>query len=174
MAKIFRRSILKQMSDAYDRFLDGTLLNAQLRTPSGKKAYVSFLSEQQRVPALDHQYEVLPAECYGSTLSFEEAVEAVRTERQYQDQKYGDQRPQSLPGYLLIMQREINEAIDGWIKDEKGRDSTLSEVVQVAATAIACIERYGDVGTAIPTNDVPYSQKMEKVTLTEGPTLSHD
>lgn len=87
-------------------------------------------------------------------LTFDEAVEAVRLEREYQKNKWNEQ-PQSLPGFLLILQHEIQEAVDGWMNGVySGRDSPLNELTQVAATAIACIERYGSTGITINTNDI--------------------
>lgn len=89
-----------------------------------------------------------------SKLTFDEAVEAVRLEREYQKQKWNE-HPQSLHGFLLILQNEVNEAIDGWMKGVySGRDSPLNEITQVAATAIACIERYGSTGITINTDDI--------------------
>lgn len=76
-------------------------------------------------------------------------------EREHQDKKYGVDKPQSLPGFLLVLQREVQEAIDGWMNGVyEGRDAPLHEVVQVAATAVACLEKYGTRGTALATNDI--------------------
>jgi hypothetical protein len=86
-----------------------------------------------------------------------EVLQAILEERQHQLEKWGSGKEQSLPGYLTILRKEIEEAVDGWLKDREGRHSPLHEVVQVAATAIACLETYGTCGTAISTNDIPYS-----------------
>lgn len=88
---------------------------------------------------------------------------AIGNELSYQEAKWGAGKPQSLAGYLLILQREINEAIDGWIKNAEGRDAPLAEVVQVAAVAIRCLEDYGTRGSARPTRDVTEAEmKMER------------
>ena len=79
---------------------------------------------------------------------------AIANELMHQDNKWGAGRPQSLAGYLLIMQSEINEAIAGWMKNAEGRNAPLAEVVQVAAVAIRCLEDYGTRGNARPTRDV--------------------
>lgn len=63
-------------------------------------------------------------------------------ERENQILKYGNDEEQSIAGFLLIMQAEVNEAIEGWLKNTKGKHSVLSEVMQVAATATACLERH--------------------------------
>lgn len=88
---------------------------------------------------------------------------AIENELAYQDNKWGSGKPQSLAGYLLILQAEINEAIDGWMKNADGRDAPLAEVVQVAAVAIRCLEDYGTRGSARPTRDVTEAEmKMER------------
>lgn len=90
-----------------------------------------------------------------NVLTKEQVYELILIERRFQDSKWGEDKPQSLPGFLLILQKEIEEAIDGWMKNKHGRDSPLSEVTQIAAVAVACMERYGSYGTAHPTNDTP-------------------
>jgi hypothetical protein len=90
-------------------------------------------------------------------------VAAIVNELMYQECKWGAGKAQSLAGYLLIMQREINEAIDGWMKNADGRDAPLAEVVQVAAVAIRCLEEYGTKGSARPTRDVTEAEmKLER------------
>jgi len=82
-----------------------------------------------------------------------EIFDAIETERTYQDLKYPN-HPQSLPGFLLILQTEIQEAIDGWMEGKtEGRDAPLNEVLQIAATAVACMERYGWEGITVNTDD---------------------
>lgn len=94
---------------------------------------------------------------------FELAVEAVRKEREYQRDKWGPDKEQSLAGYLLIMKKELDEAIAGWMINEKAhRDSCLEEVVQVAATAFACLETYGTVGCSRSTRDVTEAEMREE------------
>lgn len=81
-------------------------------------------------------------------------VAAITNELMYQDNKWGAGKSQSLAGYLLILQHEINEAINGWMKNSEGRNAPLAEVVQVAAVAIRCLEEYGTKGNARSTRDV--------------------
>ena len=75
-------------------------------------------------------------------------------ELQHQEIKWGPNKEQSVPGYLLIMRKELAEAENGWMKSVEGRDSVLSEIVQVAATAISCLNEYGTSGCPRATNDV--------------------
>lgn len=86
----------------------------------------------------------------------------IQDERLYQDLKWGAKKPQSLPGYLLIMQSELQEAIDGWMKDrEEPRQSTLEEILQVVAVGVACLETYGVRGSAISTNDISLEERED-------------
>lgn len=81
-------------------------------------------------------------------LTFEEVMVKVRQERQHQDVKWGtlEQKQQSIPGYLVVLQSELDEARAGWMKNVPGRDSALAEILQVAAVAVACLEQYGAEG----------------------------
>lgn len=79
---------------------------------------------------------------------------AIANELMYQDNKWGAGKSQSLAGYLLILQHEINEAVNGWMKNADGRNAPLNEVVQVAAVAVRCLEEYGTRGNARSTRDV--------------------
>lgn len=81
---------------------------------------------------------------------------AIEEELTFQQKKWGKDKEQSLAGYLLIMQWELNEAVEGWMKNKEGRNSTLAEVVQVVATGIACLNDYGVVGSAVSTEDIPH------------------
>lgn len=94
---------------------------------------------------------------------FDDIVEAVRAEREYQIRRWGTDKQQGLAGYLLIMKAELDEAIDGWMKNTTDpRDSCLEEVVQVAATAFACLETYGIKGCSRSTNDITEAQMREE------------
>lgn len=86
-------------------------------------------------------------------MNAEKVFAAIKVEREYQDKKWGSNKPQSLAGYLLILESELAEAKKGWIKNHSGRNSPLAEIVQIAAVAVSCLERYGVDGSAIPTND---------------------
>lgn len=88
------------------------------------------------------------------TLTKQQVFEAILNEREHQRQKWGDQ-PQSLPGFLLIIRSELEEAERGWMKNLTGKHAVLNELVQVAATAFAALERYGTSGCPGSTNDKP-------------------
>ena len=92
----------------------------------------------------------------------EDVYRAIDGERDYQDAKWGSDKEQSLPGYLLIMRKEIEEAIDGWMKDTAHRNSALAEVLQVVAVGVKCLEVYGVSGGARPTNDITEQQMLEE------------
>lgn len=78
-------------------------------------------------------------------LPFKRVIEAVKAEREYQDYKWGslEEKNQTVEGYLLILKSEVDEAIQGWMKNKEGRDSVLSEITQVAAVAVACLQQHG-------------------------------
>ncbi len=82
-----------------------------------------------------------------------EVLTAIEYELDYQDEKWG-YKEQSLPGYLLIMKQELDEAIAGWMKNAPNRNSPLHEIVQVVAVGIQCLEQYGTMGCTINTNDI--------------------
>jgi hypothetical protein len=54
-----------------------------------------------------------------------------------------------LPGFLLSLESELAEAKHGCIKNLEGRDSPLSEVVQIAVVALACLAPYGKPRAAL-------------------------
>lgn len=89
-----------------------------------------------------------------------EVFEAIVAERARQDAKWGTNHPQSLPGFLMVMESELDEAKRGWIKNVEGKHAPLNEVVQLAAVCFACLERYGVAGTTISTNDIPAPQPV--------------
>jgi hypothetical protein len=96
-------------------------------------------------------------------MTFDEVAENVRGERDYQRQRWGRDKQQSLAGYLLIMKAELDEAIDGWMHNTTDRrDSCLEEVVKVAATAFACLETYGVKGCSQSTNDITEDELRER------------
>lgn len=88
-------------------------------------------------------------------LTEQQVFNAISAERQHQRDKYGDDRQQSLAGFLLIAKRELDEAIEGWNKDHQGRNSPLFELCQVAAVCVAAMEKYGTVGSTFSTDDEP-------------------
>jgi len=82
------------------------------------------------------------------TTVFDLVMKAIKTEREQQDLKWGtlNEKQQSIAGYLLILRKELEEAEKGWMKNVPGKHSALSEIVQVAAVAIACLEQHGLTG----------------------------
>lgn len=68
---------------------------------------------------------------------------AITRERQYQDRKWGTpgEHPHDVPGWLLVMRGELQEAEQAWLKGED-RDA-LVEILQVIAVGVACLEQHG-------------------------------
>lgn len=87
--------------------------------------------------------------------SRQEVYEAINEERAHQDAKYGADKQQSIPGFLLIIKKELEEAEDGWLRNSTGRHSVMAEICQIAATCVAAMEKYGTTGTATTTDDIP-------------------
>lgn len=83
----------------------------------------------------------------------EDVYKAIDAERAYQIEKFGDDKQQSLPGFLVIIKNELDEAMLGWAKDLPGRNSPLAEICQIAATCVAAMEKYGTTGNAVSTDD---------------------
>ena len=78
--------------------------------------------------------------------SFDEIAAVVKAERDKQDEKWGPTKFQNAAGYLLILEAELNEAKEGWMKNVEGKHSSLAEIVQIAAVAFACLEQHGISG----------------------------
>ena len=76
-------------------------------------------------------------------LTAEQVFECIKQEREFQKQKWGEDRTQSIPGYLLVARKELEEAEDGWLKNKSGRHGAMSELVQTAAVIFACLEEHG-------------------------------
>ncbi len=75
--------------------------------------------------------------------------EAIRREREYQDAKWG-QNPHEVGAFLLIMQKELQEAIDAWCS-HRGDEGALEELLQVVAVGVACMEQHGVVERSLKT-----------------------
>ena len=74
------------------------------------------------------------------------AITAICVERFFQDQKYGKIDAgggHTLGEWLLVLERELAEAKEALIKGGTGRDEIMSEIIQIAAVALAAIEQYG-------------------------------
>lgn len=81
-------------------------------------------------------------------MTFDEVCKTVKEERDSQDLKWGDldEKNQPISGYLLVLESELNEAKEGWTKNISGKHSSLAEIRQVAAVAIACLQQHGIEG----------------------------
>ena len=76
------------------------------------------------------------------------AVAAIMDERQFQDQKFGklgEGGEHTLGEWVLLIEAELNEAKESLIKGGTGRNALRSEIVQIAALAVACLEQHGTV-----------------------------
>ena len=71
---------------------------------------------------------------------------AIDRERAYQDRKRPRTERLSLPGYLLVMRAELDEAIESWVRGDGGIvPDALREVLQVVAVGVAALEAHGVV-----------------------------
>lgn len=109
----------------------------------------------------EQQEAIIEEELVQLVREHRQALHALFTELKYQRSKWGADKPQSLPGFLLILESELREAKHGWIKNLDGRNAPLSEVVQIAAVALACLTRYGTTGSAGATNDLTEAELRE-------------
>jgi hypothetical protein len=80
------------------------------------------------------------------TTNQQAVFDAVMREREYQSDKWGtlEEHPHTVGEWLLILESELNEAKQGWVKG-KGDSDALKEILQVMAVACACIEQHGIV-----------------------------
>ena len=71
---------------------------------------------------------------------------AIGRERDYQDAKWGSlqERPKQVGSWLLIMQGELDEAIQAWQKS-RGDEKALEEILQVISVGVACLTQHGVV-----------------------------
>ena len=74
---------------------------------------------------------------------FAQVVNALATERAYQDDEYGTlpERNLSIGDYLVIARGELEEAEQAF--RDGSRADALCEMMQVAAVLVACLERHG-------------------------------
>ncbi len=72
-------------------------------------------------------------------------LEAIKQEREYQDQKYGrlQSRAMSVGDWILVLEEEIAEARLAWVKGRS--EDALREILQVATVAVAAILQHGVV-----------------------------
>lgn len=67
----------------------------------------------------------------------------INLERDYQEQKWGD-NPHTVGEWLLIMQAKLDEAKQAWVKNP-GDNDALEELLQVVSVGVACLEQHGVV-----------------------------
>jgi hypothetical protein len=69
---------------------------------------------------------------------------AIDRERAWQELKWGTntEHPHTVGEWLLIVEAELAEAKQGWVKGQGDYDA-LRELVQVAAVAVAALEQHG-------------------------------
>ena len=67
-------------------------------------------------------------------------VKEITAERERQDEKYGKDRSLSVNGWNMLIQSEISEAINGYVLNIPQPHDYRTEMVQVAALAVAAIE----------------------------------
>lgn len=74
-----------------------------------------------------------------------DALLAIVEEREFQDRKHGhpNENPHSIGAWLLTIRQELLEAEAAAVKGGQGRDNVISEIVQIAALCVACLEQHG-------------------------------
>lgn len=101
--------------------------------------------------------------------------QAINNEIEYQDAKFGAAKEQSLPGYLLIMKKELEEAEHAWLKGPwNGRNSAMAELLQVVTVGIRALTQYGVDGCPRATNDVYTDSKPYKSAAEEAQCFTRD
>ena len=69
--------------------------------------------------------------------------EAIDRERDFQDRKYGAGRLHDIPGWIIIMEREILEVKESWADGDI--TNATRELLQVISVGIAALEQHGVV-----------------------------
>lgn len=71
----------------------------------------------------------------------EQLQAAIARERAYQDREWGtvEENPHDLAGWLLIAERELDEAIEAWIRKPGDREAK-AELLQAVATGRAWLD----------------------------------
>ncbi len=90
------------------------------------------------------------SDIFGGEIGRREMVfDAIGRERDYQDAKWGglQERPKQVGSWLLIMQGELDEAIQAWQKS-RGDEKALEEILQVISVGVACLTQHGVVERA--------------------------
>ena len=83
-----------------------------------------------------------------ASFEIEQVFDKIKEERLKQIEKFGpnSQHQQSVEGYMLVIQNQLHEALDGWMKNTHGRNSSLTKILQIAAVAVSCLEDHGIEG----------------------------
>jgi hypothetical protein len=70
---------------------------------------------------------------------------SIKEEREYQDAKWtrAHNAEQTLSGYILVLESELEEAKKGFIKGGTGRNHPLHEILQIAAVCVAALQAHG-------------------------------
>lgn len=155
--RVLKSSVVRALQDA-DRFFHDPVAGRNLITTTViSVGGLNIPVNKSDVRSIPYSVPQLP-DCYVGSAEQTKVFEAIAKERKNQDDKWGEDKPQSLPGFLLILESELNEAKLGWTKNLDGKSAPLNEIVQLAATAVACLEKYGTSGSAIATDDIPNSE----------------
>lgn len=114
-----------------------------------KAKYVSAERCSKHNTHVDNWHLMCPKcvdEMSGDTNKVTKIFDALLEERAFQDGKWGtiEENPHTIGEWLLIMQKELTEAIDAYFQRPANR-LMLDEIRQVAAVAIACMEQHGFV-----------------------------
>jgi hypothetical protein len=154
--RVLKTEVIKQLETINGMFHDynsdpSGMITTRVMIVDG----IGVAVNKQDVRSMPYSLPVLPDFCYVGGTVQKKVFEAIAQERQKQEDKWGANKPQSLPGYLMILESELEEAKRGWIKNLPGKSAPLNEIVQLAAVAVACLERYGLTGSAVATDDIP-------------------
>lgn len=118
--------------------------------PHGMESFVIEVYVQRGRITTKTDLDMLPPECYGGLLPRSVVYNTINNVRDIQDERHGTDKPQSLPGFLLLFQQYLNKAEVAWITDK----DPLGEVTKLAALCVACLEKYGIDGSPITTDDI--------------------
>lgn len=88
----------------------------------------------------------------------EKIYEAIDSERQYQDRKWGtvEQHPHEVGGYLTLMRKLLTDAEAAWASSN-GDYSAMNEIRKVLAVGVACAEQHSMPGRNLTQ---PVSEKI--------------
>jgi hypothetical protein len=83
---------------------------------------------------------------YNAKMLREDVYAAIDTERDFQDRKWGtiEQHPHEVAGYILLMQKLLNDATNAWSTSSSDYPA-LVEIRKALAVGVACCEQHGTV-----------------------------